>query len=228
VRGGRTCTGTCAACHQAEAQGVALAFPPLANCDYLNADKNRAIAALLFGLTGPITVNGQAFNSVMPALGMSDDDVANVLTYVYNHWENAGLDVTPAEVASVRRGGPPAGSAVGVTCSTPALGRDSDPGGRIVHVPAGSHLPLYRHPTKDVEAPGVVRRRQVAAFEMDLHPVTNTEYLTFVHQHPQWRKSAAKTLFVDGAYLAHWSGDLPTVGWNLDFNSALATGESRG
>ena len=91
-----------------------MAFPPVAGSDFLNADKNRAIAAVLFGLTGPVTVNGKPFNSVMPALGMSDDDVANVLTYVYNSWGNAGLDVTPAEVAAVRRGGPPAGSALAV------------------------------------------------------------------------------------------------------------------
>jgi nitrite reductase (NO-forming) len=113
ARGGRTYAGTCAACHQGAGQGVAMAFPPLATSDFLNADKNRAIAAVLFGLTGPITVNGQPFNSVMPALGMSDDDVSNVLTYVYNNWGNAGHDVTPAEVAAVRRGGPPPASAVG-------------------------------------------------------------------------------------------------------------------
>jgi nitrite reductase (NO-forming) len=113
ARGGRTYAGTCAACHQGAGQGVAMAFPPLATSDFLNADKNRAIATVLFGLTGPITVNGQPFNSVMPALGMSDDDVSNVLTYVYNNWGNAGHDVTPAEVAAVRRGGPPAASAVG-------------------------------------------------------------------------------------------------------------------
>jgi nitrite reductase (NO-forming) len=114
ARGGRTYASTCAACHQAEGQGVAMAFPPLARSDYLNADKNRAIAAVLFGLTGQVTVNGQQFNSVMPALGMSDDDVANVLTYVYNKWGNAAFDVTPDEVAAVRRAGPPAGSAMAV------------------------------------------------------------------------------------------------------------------
>lgn len=114
ARGERTYAGTCAACHQAAGQGVAMAFPPVANSDYLNADKTRAIAAVLFGLTGPVTVNGQQFNSVMPALGMSDNDVANVLTYIYNNWGNAGHDVTPAEVAAVRRGGPPPNSAVSV------------------------------------------------------------------------------------------------------------------
>jgi nitrite reductase (NO-forming) len=112
ARGGRIYAGTCTACHQAAGQGVAMAFPPLAKSDFLNADKNRAIATVLFGLTGEVTVNGQRFNSVMPALGMSDDDVSNALTYVYNTWGNAGHDVTPAEVAAVRRAGPPKASAM--------------------------------------------------------------------------------------------------------------------
>jgi nitrite reductase (NO-forming) len=112
ARGQRIYSGTCAACHQLSGQGVPVAFPPLAGSDYLNADKTRAIRTVLFGLTGPITVNGQPFNSVMPALGMSDADVANVLTYVYANWGNAGHDVTPAEVAAVRRSGPPPGAAV--------------------------------------------------------------------------------------------------------------------
>jgi nitrite reductase (NO-forming) len=105
---------TCAACHQPAGQGIPGAFPPLARADYLNADKSRAIAAVLFGLTGPVVVNGQTFNSVMPGLGMSDDDVASVLTYVYNNWSNAGHDVTSAEVAAVRQAGPPAGAAAGM------------------------------------------------------------------------------------------------------------------
>lgn len=112
ARGARVYSSTCAACHQGEGQGVPMAFPPLAGSDFLNADKTRAIAAVLFGLAGPITVNGQPFNSVMPALGMSDDEVAYVLTYVYNNWGNAGHDVTPEEVSAVRRAGAPAGAAV--------------------------------------------------------------------------------------------------------------------
>jgi len=107
ARGGATYAGTCAACHQASGQGVAAAFPPLAGSDYLNADKRRAIAAVLFGLSGQVTINGQTFNSVMPALTMSDQEVANVLTFIYNSWANSGLDVTPAEVAAVRAAGPP-------------------------------------------------------------------------------------------------------------------------
>ena len=99
-------------------------------------------------------------------------------------------------------------AAAGAAWSTPVAGRGADPDARFVRIPAGSYLPLYRLPTATGEKPGVARRRQVPAFEMDVHPVTNAEFLAFVHQHPQWRKSQAKRLFVDGAYLGHWKGDL--------------------
>lgn len=93
---------TCAACHMSEGQGVPNAFPPLAASDYLNADKKRAIKIVTDGKTGPITVNGKKYDSVMPALGLSDNDVASVLTYVLNSWRNSGGDITPAEVAGQR------------------------------------------------------------------------------------------------------------------------------
>ena len=95
---------TCFACHQAEGQGIANAFPPLAKSDYLNADVNRAIDIILHGKSGEITVNGEKYNSVMTAQTLSDDEVANVLTYVYNSWGNNGTEVTPAMVAKVKSG----------------------------------------------------------------------------------------------------------------------------
>ena len=67
------------------------------------ADKARSIRSILFGLQGPIVVRGKKFDSVMPAvLNISDDDVANVLTYVRNQWGNSGDPVTLAEVQAVR------------------------------------------------------------------------------------------------------------------------------
>lgn len=94
---------TCFACHQGEGQGIPNAFPPLANSDYLNADVNRAIDVVLYGLSGEITVNGNKYNSVMTAQSLSDEEVANVLTYVYNSWGNSGADVTPAMVKSRKK-----------------------------------------------------------------------------------------------------------------------------
>ncbi|MFT4548158.1 MAG: nitrite reductase (NO-forming) [Pseudoalteromonas tetraodonis] len=95
----------CIACHQAAGQGIPLAFPPLAKSDYLNADADRAIGTVLHGLAGKVTVNGKEFNSIMPLLGLDDEKVANVLTYVYNNWENNGTEVTPEMVAKVRAAG---------------------------------------------------------------------------------------------------------------------------
>ncbi|PKQ44715.1 copper-containing nitrite reductase [Confluentibacter flavum] len=93
---------TCFACHQAEGQGVPNAFPPLAKSDYLNADVDRSIGVVLNGLTGEITVNGQKYNSVMTRQTLSSDEIANVLTYVYNSWGNSKKVVTKAMVDKVK------------------------------------------------------------------------------------------------------------------------------
>ncbi len=93
---------TCVACHQADGRGIENAFPPLAKSDYLNADVDRAIDIVLHGKTGEITVNGKKYNSVMTAQALTDEEVSNVLTYVYNSWGNSKKEVTPAMVEAVR------------------------------------------------------------------------------------------------------------------------------
>lgn len=98
----------CFACHQGEGQGIPKAFPPLAKSDYLNADPRRAISTVLRGLQGKIVVNGETYESIMPLLGLSDEHVANVLTYVYNQWGNNGTEVLPETVKEVRATAAPA------------------------------------------------------------------------------------------------------------------------
>lgn len=93
---------TCYACHQPNGEGIANAFPPLAKSDYLNADVDRAISTVLHGISGEIIVNGKPYNSIMPAQNLSDEQVANVLTYVYNSWDNSKLEVKPEQVEKVR------------------------------------------------------------------------------------------------------------------------------
>src|SRR5690554_1680132 len=94
---------TCFACHQSEGQGIAKVFPPLAKSDYLNKDVNRSIDAVLYGLSGEITVNGEKYNSVMTSQGLSDQEVADVFTYIYNNWGNNKTVVTPEMVKSRRK-----------------------------------------------------------------------------------------------------------------------------
>ena len=95
--------GTCSACHQPEGQGLPGVFPPLAKSDFLMKDKRRSIEIVVNGLTGSVVVNGQPYNSVMPPMSqLSDDGIANILTYVRNSWGNKGDPVSADEVTAVR------------------------------------------------------------------------------------------------------------------------------
>lgn len=103
---------TCFACHQANGQGLPGVFPPLAKSDYLMADRDRAIGIVLHGKQGPITVNGQTYNQIMTPQNLTDEQIANVLTFVMNSWGNSADAVTPAQVQQVRDAG---GTAAGAT-----------------------------------------------------------------------------------------------------------------
>jgi nitrite reductase (NO-forming) len=91
----------CAACHQGDGKGIPGAFPPVANSDYFNADWKRTIDTVKNGKSGPITVNGAVFNGVMPSLGLSDEDTANVLTYISHSWGNKKRVFKKSEISSV-------------------------------------------------------------------------------------------------------------------------------
>lgn len=95
--------GTCSTCHQANGQGMEGVFPPLAKSDYIAADPKRVATAVLHGLVGPVKVNGKDYNSNMPPMSqLTDDEVANISTYVLNSWGNPGGRVTKAEAAAIR------------------------------------------------------------------------------------------------------------------------------
>jgi mono/diheme cytochrome c family protein len=102
ARGKHLFTTICALCHQPNARGVPGKFPPLAASDFLNADKSRAISTVLHGRQGPVVVNGRAFNNSMPTLPLTDEQVADVLTFVYHSFGNSGKQVTAQEVKVVR------------------------------------------------------------------------------------------------------------------------------
>ena len=85
---------TCFACHQSNGEGLAGAFPPLASSDYFNDDINKAIDAVVHGLSGEITVNGDTYNSIMPKQALTDSEIANVLSYITHTWDNNKLEVT--------------------------------------------------------------------------------------------------------------------------------------
>lgn len=101
--GKSTYNAVCMACHMNNGQGIASVFPPLAKSDYLMDDTDRAIKGLIKGLTGEIEVNDKKYNQVMPASGLDDQDIADVLNYVMNSWGNkAEKTLTKEKVAKVR------------------------------------------------------------------------------------------------------------------------------
>lgn len=103
----------CAMCHQAEGQGIEGVFPPLARSDFLMArasasDRGELVDFILNGKTGKLTVNGKEYNGVMtPVSGLTDEDIAAVLTFVTSSWGNSGGKAfTPDEVSKARAAHP--------------------------------------------------------------------------------------------------------------------------
>jgi nitrite reductase (NO-forming) len=93
---------TCVACHQANGEGIPSAFPPLANSDYLMADKTRAIKQVINGSSEEIVVNGETYNGTMTPQNLSDQEIVDVLNYVYHAWGNNGEEVTLADVEAAK------------------------------------------------------------------------------------------------------------------------------
>ena len=96
--------GLCFACNQHAGNGLPNVFPPLAKSDYMLADRDRAIRIVLKGIVGPMTVNGKKYESAMPPqeAALTDQQVADVLTYVYNAWGNSGDAFAADQVKAMR------------------------------------------------------------------------------------------------------------------------------
>ena len=98
----------CLPCHQPEGKGLPGVYPPLAGSDWVRGDKARIIKVVLHGLTGPVTVAGQNFGHLpssvpMPSLGgLTDEQIADVLTFVRASYGQQSSPVTAAEVKAVR------------------------------------------------------------------------------------------------------------------------------
>jgi uncharacterized protein len=103
-RGQEVYNRTCIACHQPSGKGIPPAFPPLDGSDWLSKDPTISIKIILKGLQGPIKVNGTDFNGMMPAVvpALSDQEIADVLTFVNLSWSNDHPAVTAEEVKKVR------------------------------------------------------------------------------------------------------------------------------
>jgi len=102
-RGAAVYARTCIACHQPTGMGLPPVFPPIANAPIVVGNPELPIKFILQGLMGPITVNGTTYNSMMPPVaGVSDAEIADVLTYVRQSFGNKGNPVSADQVKAVR------------------------------------------------------------------------------------------------------------------------------
>ena len=103
-RGNEIYTDFCMTCHLPNGEGVENVYPPLAKSDYLLNNRMKSIRGIKFGQQGEIVVNGKTYNNVMVSMGLSDDEVADVMNYITNNWGNENDKIiTEEEVSKIKK-----------------------------------------------------------------------------------------------------------------------------
>ena len=102
-RGKTVYENTCLACHQINGSGVPGMNPPLKKTKWVVGDKKTLINVILKGLDQEIVVDDETYTNVMPAFAnLSDQEIADVLTYIRNSFGNKASQITEAEVKKLR------------------------------------------------------------------------------------------------------------------------------
>ena len=102
-------TMACLACHQPEGKGLPGVYPPLRGSEWVSAsDPSNLIKVVLHGLSGPIKVAGQNYGNQlgavpMPAMGgLSDQQIADVLTFVRESYGEKAAPIRAEDVRTIR------------------------------------------------------------------------------------------------------------------------------
>jgi mono/diheme cytochrome c family protein len=103
LRGEKVYTKVCLSCHMADGGGVPHLNPPLAQTAYVLGDKAKIIGIVLHGMSDRIPIEDEYYSNNMAAhTDLTDQQIADVLTYVRNNFGNKASAVTAAEVKAVR------------------------------------------------------------------------------------------------------------------------------
>jgi mono/diheme cytochrome c family protein len=103
ARGKMVYTKTCLSCHQVDGSGVPNMNPPLIRTKWTLGSKTIMIQQVLKGSSGKVEIDGDTFSNTMPPLKtLTDEQIADVLTYVRNSFGNKASSVRVAEVKAVR------------------------------------------------------------------------------------------------------------------------------
>jgi len=105
-RGKKIFAANCQTCHQANGLGVAGQYPPLAGSEFTTGGSRRPAMIVLKGLQGPVTVKGQKFGTAVMQpwdKTLTDQKIADVLTYERSEWGNSASAVTAEQIAALRK-----------------------------------------------------------------------------------------------------------------------------
>ena len=79
----------CSNCHQKDGSGLRKIYPPLDSSDFMNSRMSDVICLIRKGKTGEIIVNNTKFNQPMPPFpNLTDIEIAEISTYIYNTWSH--------------------------------------------------------------------------------------------------------------------------------------------
>ena len=105
-KGKKIFSANCATCHQANGLGVAGQYPPLAGSEIVLGGARRPAMIVLKGLQGPLTVKGAHYGSAVMQpweKTLTDQKIAEVLTYIRQEWGNTAGPVSPENIAALRK-----------------------------------------------------------------------------------------------------------------------------
>jgi len=93
----------CLSCHQLDGGGVPHMNPPLAGSTDVLKDKKKIIGIVLNGMTDRIPLDDEYYSNNMASHSyLSNQQIADVLSYVRNSFGNKADVITAAEVKAVR------------------------------------------------------------------------------------------------------------------------------
>ena len=95
-------TKHCSNCHQQDGTGLGRVYPPLNVSDYMDENLTEVICLIRFGKEGEIVVNGKDYNQPMRGVPtLTDLEIAQIATYIYNTWEHEKGIVEVKDVTSI-------------------------------------------------------------------------------------------------------------------------------
>jgi mono/diheme cytochrome c family protein len=93
----------CLSCHQVDGGGVQNMNPPLIKTKWVLGDKSQLIQIVLKGLNSGVVIDDIEYHNVMAShKDLTDQQIADVLTYIRNSFGNKARAVTEAEVKAER------------------------------------------------------------------------------------------------------------------------------